>query len=124
MVQACTDCRIAVVRKREAASKAANDICVMTSIWVFDDDNTVRMELKMADGEMYVPYSSYFNPEKVSVTVPCELRFHDVEFGQRTRSVAKTTWINYIFETPLGTLFDSHVCQISLTQPSRCTLPE
>jgi hypothetical protein len=102
MVEACTDCRIAVVRKREAAVDAEHDIRVMTSIWVFSDDNTVRMELKMADGEMYVPYSSYFNPEKVSVTVPCELKFHDVNFGQRALSAAKTTWINYIFESSLG----------------------
>ncbi|KAF2680587.1 hypothetical protein K458DRAFT_434198 [Lentithecium fluviatile CBS 122367] len=102
MVEACTNCRIAVVRKREAAADAKNDIRVMTSIWVFSDDNTVRMELKMADGEMYVPYSSYFNPEKVSVTVPCELKFHDVDFGKRVQSTAKTTWINYVFETPLA----------------------
>lgn len=102
MVGACTDCRIAVVRKREAAVDAVHDIRVMTSIWVFSDDNSVRLELRMADGEMYVPYSSYFSPQKVSVTVPCELKFHDVDFGQRTLRTIKTTWINYVFESGLG----------------------
>ncbi|KAJ4353904.1 uncharacterized protein N0V89_005635 [Didymosphaeria variabile] len=99
MVEACLECRIAVVRKREAMADAKHDIRMMTSIWVFSDDNTVRLELKMVDGEMYVPYSSYFSPEKVSVTVPCELKFHDVKYGQRVLRTAKTTWINYIFES-------------------------
>ena len=99
MVEACQECRIAVVRKREAMVDAKHDIRMMTSIWVFSDDNTVRLELKMDDGEMYVPYSSYFSPEKVSVTVPCELKFHDVKYGQRVQRTAKTNWINYIFET-------------------------
>jgi len=99
MVEACQECRIAVVRKREAPADSRQDVRMMTSIWVFSDDNTVRLELKMADGEMYVPYSSYFSPEKVSVTVPCELKFHDVKYGQRVLKTAKTTWINYIFES-------------------------
>jgi hypothetical protein len=125
MVEACTDCRIAVVRKREPAADAEHDIRVMTSIWVFSDDNTVRMELKMADGEMYVPYSSYFNPEKVSVTVPCELKFHDIIYGQRVSRIAKTTWINYVFESALGVFFSSYPIAITgLTYCSRSTLPE
>ncbi|KAF9733921.1 hypothetical protein PMIN01_08264 [Paraphaeosphaeria minitans] len=99
MVEACQECRIAVVRKREAMADAKHDIRMMTSIWVFSEDNTVRLELKMVDGEMYVPYSSYFSPEKVSVTVPCELKFHDVQYGQRVLMTAKTTWINYVFES-------------------------
>ncbi|KAJ4302745.1 hypothetical protein N0V90_001635 [Kalmusia sp. IMI 367209] len=99
MVDASRECRIAVVRKREAAADAKQDIRMMTSIWVFSDDNTVRLELKMADGEMYVPYSSYFSPEKVSVTVPCELKFHDTKYGQRVLKTVKTNWINYVFES-------------------------
>jgi hypothetical protein len=120
MIEACEGCRIAVVRKREAATDAAHDLRVMTSIWVFSDDNTVRMELKMADGEMYVPYSSYFSPEKVSVTVPCELKFHDINYGQRALNTVKTTWINYIFDTALGTyhLFPRHA--IDTTQAMAC----
>lgn len=103
MVEACQECRIAVVRKREAMADAKHDIRMMTSIWVFSDDNTVRLELKLVDGEMYVPYSSYFSPEKVSVTVPCELKFHDVRYGQRVQRSAKTNWINYIFESAHST---------------------
>jgi hypothetical protein len=102
MVRACEDCRIAVVRKRE--SNPDKSVNMMTSIWVFSDDNTVRMELKMADGEMYVPYSSYFTPEKISITVKCELKYHDVKYGSRPSKLARTHWINYIFEDEKGGL--------------------
>ncbi|KAF1957419.1 hypothetical protein CC80DRAFT_592688 [Byssothecium circinans] len=99
MVDACGKCDIHVVRKREAIAEARNDIRIMTSIWVLSDDKTLRMELKMADGGWYIPYSSYFNPEKVSITVPCELKFHDVQYGTRLLKTVKTTWINYVFES-------------------------
>jgi hypothetical protein len=89
------------VRKREP-SEDGKRIRIMTSIWVFSDDNTVRMQLKMDDGEVYVPYSSYFSPGKVSVTVPCELKYHDVTFGKRPVKTVKTSWINYVFEDAKG----------------------
>ncbi|KAF2114864.1 hypothetical protein BDV96DRAFT_86702 [Lophiotrema nucula] len=101
MVQACEDCRIAVVRKREPDG---GKVRMMTSVWVFSDNNTVRMELKMEDGEMYVPYSSYFTPEKISVTVPCELKYHDVQYGIRPSKIARTRWINYVFDDPKGAI--------------------
>lgn len=101
MIHTCDECRIAVVRKRvhDSETKA---IRVVTSIWVFSDDNTVRMELRMDDDQMYIPYSSYFSPTKVSITVPCELKFHDVKHGNRPAKLAKTSWVNYVFETPQG----------------------
>ncbi|KAF2261154.1 hypothetical protein CC78DRAFT_535871 [Lojkania enalia] len=102
MISACEDCRVAVVRKREPAQD--NSVRIMTSIWTFSDDNTIRMELKLAEGELYVPYSSYFSPEKVSMTVPCELKFHDVKFGSRPLRTAKTHWINYVFDDPQGAI--------------------
>ncbi|KAF2795649.1 hypothetical protein K505DRAFT_239398 [Melanomma pulvis-pyrius CBS 109.77] len=103
MVEACQDCRICVVRKREPVAADGKTIRMMTSIWVFSDDNIVRLQLKLADGEMYVPYSSYFSPEKISMTVPCELKYHDVKYGTRLLKTAKTTWINYVFDTSQGT---------------------
>jgi hypothetical protein len=52
MIRACDECRIAVVRKRVHDSEM-RAIRVVTSIWVFSDDNTVRMELRMDDEQMY-----------------------------------------------------------------------
>jgi hypothetical protein len=101
MIQASDECRIAVVRKRvhEPETKSTR---VVTSIWTFSDDNTVRVELRMDDQQMYIPYSSYFSPAKVSITVPCELTFHDVKHGNRPAKVASTSWVNYVFDTPQG----------------------
>ena len=101
MVEACGSCRIAVVRRREP-TEDRKSVRMMTSIWVFADDNTIRMQLEMAEGDVYVPYSSYFNPEKISVTVACDLRFHGIEYGRRLEKTAKTGWINYVFEDGQG----------------------
>ncbi|KAF2854320.1 hypothetical protein T440DRAFT_272953 [Plenodomus tracheiphilus IPT5] len=98
MVTASEECRIAVVRKRITDSETRK-VRVATSVWTFSDDGTVRMELRMADDQMYIPYSSYFSLSKVSITVPCDLKFHDVKLGNRPVKVAKTTWVNYVFES-------------------------
>jgi hypothetical protein len=101
MIQASDECRIAVVRKR-ITDPETRRVCVVTSVWAFSDDNTTRVELRMEDDQMYIPYSSYFSPAKVSITVPCELKFHDVKHGNRPGRVAKTSWVNYVFDTAQG----------------------
>ena len=109
MVEACDSCRIAVVRKRITDSETKN-VRVTTSIWAFSDDNNVRVELKMGDGEMYIPYSSYFSPAKVSMTVPCELTFHDVRYGNRIVKTARTSWVNYVFDdSQAAALFQNEI---------------
>ncbi|KAF2715340.1 hypothetical protein K504DRAFT_457515 [Pleomassaria siparia CBS 279.74] len=110
MVEACQNCRICVVRKRETAGADSETVRMMTSIWVFSDDNIVRMQLTLADDQMYVPYSSYFSPEKISMTVSCELEYHDVRYGTRLLKSVRTTWINYVFETTQeSTLFQNEL---------------
>tara|TARA_R110002003_G_scaffold239_6_gene17230 strand:+ start:10596 stop:11072 length:477 start_codon:yes stop_codon:yes gene_type:complete len=101
MIPVCDECRIAVVRKR-VHDPETKLVRVVTSVWTFSDDNTIRMELRMDDDQMYIPYSSYFSPTKVSITVPCELKFHDVKHGNRPAKLAKTSWVNYVFDTPQG----------------------
>ncbi|KAL1608817.1 hypothetical protein SLS59_002008 [Nothophoma quercina] len=86
-----------LIRKRITDSETRN-VRVVTSIWALSDDNNVRIELKMGDEDMYIPYSSYFSPAKVSMTVPCELKFHDVRYGNRLIKTARTSWVNYVFE--------------------------
>ncbi|KAH9872816.1 hypothetical protein J1614_005210 [Plenodomus biglobosus] len=99
MVTASEECRIAVVRKR-ITDPETRRVHVVTSVWTLSDDGTVRMELRMADDQMYIPYSSYFSLSKVSITVSCELKFHDVKFGNRPVKIANTTWVNYVLESP------------------------
>lgn len=110
MVEACSSCRIAVVRKRITPSSYTESIRMVTSIWALSDDNTVRVELRMEDSEMYIPYSSYFSPAKASITIPCELRFHDVRFGNRLVRTARTSWVNFVFEDAQGAaLFQNEI---------------
>ncbi|KAF1942046.1 hypothetical protein EJ02DRAFT_503046 [Clathrospora elynae] len=99
MIGISEECRIAVVRKR-MTDPETREVRVVTSIWAFSDDNTVRVELRMHDDQMYIPYSSYFSPSKVSINVPCELKFHDIKHGNRPVRIAKTSWVNYLFDTP------------------------
>ena len=109
MVEACDSCRVAVVRKR-ITDPETKSVRVVTSAWALSDDNNVRVELKMEDGEMYIPYSSYFSPAKVSITVPCELKFHDIRYGNRLIKPARTSWVNYLFEdAQAATLFQNDI---------------
>lgn len=109
MVEACDSCRITVVRKR-ITDPETKTVRVVTSIWALSDDNNIRVELKMEDSETYIPYSSYFSPAKVSMTVPCELRFHDVKFGNRALKTVRTSWINYLFaDAQSATLFQNEI---------------
>lgn len=102
MIRATDECRIAVVRKRVHDSETKS-MRLITSIWAFSDDGAVRVELRMDDDQMYIPYSSYFSQCKVSITVPCQLKFHDVRYGNRPTKIGKTGWVNYVFDTPHGT---------------------
>lgn len=109
MVEACESCRIAVVRKRITDSETKR-VRVVTSIWALSSDNNVRVELAMSDDSAYIPYSSYFSPAKVSMTVPCELKFHDVRYGNRLLRTARTSWVNFVFADAAGaTLFQNEI---------------
>ncbi|EFQ87533.1 hypothetical protein PTT_16976 [Pyrenophora teres f. teres 0-1] len=109
MLQASDECRIAVIRKR-ITDPESRVVRVVTSIWAFSDDNLTRVELRMEDDQMYIPYSSYFSPSKVSITVPCELKFHDIKHGSRPVRIAKTNWVNYVFDTPrAAALFQNEI---------------
>jgi hypothetical protein len=123
MVTACTSCRIAVVRKRiHSSSPSTQSVRMVTSIWALSDDNNVRIELRMEDSEMYIPYSSYFSPAKASITVPCTLRFHDVRFGNRLLRTARTSWVNFVFEDAQGAaLFQNEIMGRTLLATFRTT---
>lgn len=44
----------------------------------------------------YVPYSSFFQREKISIAVPTELHFHDTAYGAKPLKTVRTSWINYV----------------------------
>ena len=67
----------------------------------------------MADGVEIIPYVSFFSPEKISLPVLAELKFHDVTYRSKPLKVAKTSWITYDFEdvksTPTAFYLDSEI---------------
>ncbi|TKA82456.1 hypothetical protein B0A49_00056 [Cryomyces minteri] len=110
MVKAASKCRICVVRKVDSKSEGGVGVLrTTTSIWVFSEDHTIRLQQKLADNnEELVPFSSYFQPSKVSLTVPATLRFHAPTFGAKPDHVAKTSRVNYVFaDVRSATLFQS-----------------
>ncbi|KAF1985996.1 hypothetical protein K402DRAFT_421575 [Aulographum hederae CBS 113979] len=106
MAEVSKECRICVVRRRETLADGAQRFS--TSIWTFSDDRQVRLQQKLADGLEIIPYSSYFSPQKIAISVLTELKFHDTTFGAATLSSAKTSWVNYLFPDPVSAqLFQS-----------------
>ncbi|KAL1619909.1 hypothetical protein SLS56_009926 [Neofusicoccum ribis] len=64
----------------------------------------------LADGVEIVPHASYFVPEKISLPLVTELKFHDTTYGAKPLKVEKTTWINYVFEdVKSATLFQNEL---------------
>ncbi|GME46292.1 hypothetical protein GTA08_BOTSDO09162 [Neofusicoccum parvum] len=64
----------------------------------------------VADGVEIVPHASYFVPEKISLPLVTELKFHDTTYGAKPLKVEKTTWINYVFEdVKSATLFQNEL---------------
>src|ERR1700761_6342125 len=57
------------------------------------------------DGESIIPFASYFEDEKISITFPTELIFHDISYGSEPLRSVKTSWTNYVFEDSIGTSF-------------------
>ena len=56
----------------------------------------------VADGEEVIPYTVWGMTKKVVLRVPAELKFHDTTVDAKPISVAKTTWINFNFESERG----------------------
>ncbi|KAF2231912.1 hypothetical protein EV356DRAFT_535084 [Viridothelium virens] len=107
MISATKEARMCVVRKRNTFN---DTVRFTTSIWSIARDRSARMEQRIVDGDAIVPYSSFFSPEKVSVTIPTELRFHDAnpkDPNAEPRRIS-TTWVNYVFQDPrAGNMFQS-----------------
>ncbi|KAF2404157.1 hypothetical protein EJ06DRAFT_518632 [Trichodelitschia bisporula] len=94
------DCRILLVRRRDAFQ--GGDIRFTTSIWVFDELRSVRMQHKLPDNEDVIPYTSFFQSEKVSFTIPTELLFHSDIYGEPPLRTQPTMWINYVLDDVPG----------------------
>ena len=96
MVEACTEARVCVIRKREYREQGTTR--VVTSIWALKDDGQVRCQQKLSDYSETVPYCSYFQPEKVSIAESeMSLIFHGKKWGDMLEKEIQSDWVNYVF---------------------------
>lgn len=119
IAEACKDCRICLVRKRDVLTDGA--VRLSTSIWVFSADGKIRMQQRLVDGMEIIPYASYFTPNKVSLPLPdSDLIYHPTTYGGNGEKTVKTSWINYVFEDASGaTHFQSLLFGRTLTHSFR-----
>jgi hypothetical protein len=110
---AAEDCRICVVRRRETLPSGQGYFS--SSIWVFSDDHTVRFQQKrkcslarciyyfslisvpVPENQEIIPFASYFQDEKISITFLTEVVLHPITYGTPPISSVTTSWVNYIF---------------------------
>jgi len=110
---ATEDCRICVVRRREIVNGLPS---FSSSIWGFSDDLSVRFQQKREISQLHynccliltyfpvpenqeiIPFASYFQDEKISITFPTDVVLHDIAFGTPPLKTQKTSWVNYVFE--------------------------
>ncbi|TLD23504.1 hypothetical protein E2P81_ATG08848 [Venturia nashicola] len=90
------DCRICVVRRKETYLSGRSRFT--TSIWAFSDDRTVRFQHELPDLEDVIPFSSFFQEEKISITMSSTLTFHGIAYGSPPLKTTTSKWVNYIFE--------------------------
>ena len=82
-----------------AAFGSSRPVCRVSSTLI----DLTLIYMIVADGEEVIPYTVWGNDSKVVLRVPTELRFHDTSLDANPLSVAKTSWVNYIFEHERGT---------------------
>jgi len=97
MVEACKACKVCIVTRNEKTSNGA--LQFKTSVWVLSENRGTRLQQELLDGVEVIPYTVWGNEKKVVLRVPTELKFHDTIMDAKPVSVAKTSWINFNFES-------------------------
>jgi hypothetical protein len=100
--EAMRECCIRIIRKKRVFPDG--QVNYSTSIWSFSDDHEVRLEQQIDETQEIIPYSSFFEPKKVSVTIPTTLIYHSENPKQKPLRILRTKWLNYYFATPQCTL--------------------
>lgn len=84
-------------------------------MYVIGPPLTTELIRAVPDGEEVVPYTVWGNLEKVAIRLPTELRFHDTVFDAIPIDIAKSSWVNYVFEDErASTMFQSALVGKSL----------
>ncbi|KAL9100582.1 MAG: hypothetical protein Q9163_004056 [Psora crenata] len=62
----------------------------------------VSLRLKLVDGVEIIPYTIWGKEKKVVIRTPAELKYHALSTRDKPLNIAKTEWVNYVFETEKG----------------------
>ena len=101
IVEATKKCKISVVTKRFKLP-TTNKPRYISSIWALSEDRKVRLQQRLLDDEEIIPYTVWGNTTKIVVRVPTELKYHGFTTLEKPVEIAKTKWVNYIFEDENG----------------------
>lgn len=113
MKEICTECRVCVIRKRENREHGGTKVA--TSIWSLSHDGETRLQQKLSDFNETIPFGSFFDPNKVSLSpsdpgTEITLRLHTDKWGEPVVEEQKTNWVNYILASEAdATTFQSAV---------------
>jgi hypothetical protein len=88
--------RVCLVRQRRLTRTGLFNYS--TSIWSFSNDMSVRLEQNLEDMDIIIPYTSYFEPTKVSITINTTLTYHSLQRQNNPPKSVNTTWVNYYFD--------------------------
>ena len=103
IVEATKMCQISVVTKMFKLPNT-DKTRYISSIWALSDDRKVRLQQRLQDDEEIIPYTVWGNTTKIVLRVPTELKYHGFTTLDKPVEIAKTEWVNYIFENENGKL--------------------
>jgi hypothetical protein len=112
-------CRICLVREKKIYKDGR--VIFTLAIWSFSDDMTIRFEQKsklfhselvfiyannpaVDERAEIIPFTSYFQSNKVAITVPTEVTYHRAITGSKPLKSVRTTWVNYYFKDEEGNI--------------------
>ena len=104
IVEATSRCKISVVTKRFKLPHT-DKTRYISSIWALSDDRKVRLQQRLLDDEEIIPYTVWGNTTKIVLRVPTELKYHGFTTLDKPVEIAKTGWVNYVFEDEHGDLY-------------------
>jgi hypothetical protein len=61
------------------------------------DSGSLTLRTAVPDDAELIPYASYFDPCKISITIPSRLVFHPVSYAEPPLRTTTSEWINYVF---------------------------
>ena len=89
------ECRVMIVRKQEY--QPTGFPIMTTSIWTIAHDFSTRVQQRLPEDEEIIPLASFFDKEKVSISLPTKLLWHPGIYGAKNEKTSQSYWTGYNF---------------------------